>query len=159
MTTIIDYPNYKIYENGTIKNIKTDKFLKVKLNKDRKRTNHDSYMVALYKDGKRKYFHLHRLLALHFIPNLNNYPEVDHIDRNHLNNELSNLRWVTIELQQQNKSLFKNSTTKERHIGQNETQYIIKFVINKKKYRKYLQKSKWTLQGAVAIRNSMYEDL
>lgn len=38
---------------------------------------------------------IHRLIALQFIPNPNNYPEVDHIDRNRSNNDITNLRWVT----------------------------------------------------------------
>lgn len=38
---------------------------------------------------------IHRLLALYFIPNPNNYNIVDHIDRNKTNNNLNNLRWVS----------------------------------------------------------------
>ena len=38
---------------------------------------------------------IHRLLALQFISNPDNKPEVDHIDRYKNNKTLSNLRWVT----------------------------------------------------------------
>lgn len=50
-------------------------------------------------DGNKghKYMRLHRLLAIHFIPNPNNYPSVNHIDGNKLNSDLSNLEWCTIK--------------------------------------------------------------
>ena len=38
---------------------------------------------------------VHRLVALHFVDNPNNYPEVDHLDTNPLNCIWTNLEWVT----------------------------------------------------------------
>lgn len=49
----------------------------------------------LYKNQKLTNITLHRLLALTFIPNPNNYPQVNHKDGNPLNNSLDNLEWCT----------------------------------------------------------------
>jgi hypothetical protein len=38
---------------------------------------------------------IHRLVALHFINNLNNKTDVNHIDFNKLNNNLKNLEWTS----------------------------------------------------------------
>lgn len=54
------------------------------------------YRVTLAKDGKRKQRNLHRLIAEHFIPNPNNLPQINHKDGNKLNNDISNLEWVTV---------------------------------------------------------------
>ena len=53
------------------------------------------YDVGLRKNGIRKYFKVHRLLAIVYIPNPNNYPCVNHIDCNKQNNNLNNLEWCT----------------------------------------------------------------
>jgi hypothetical protein len=45
----------------------------------------------------------HRLLALQYIPNPDNLPEVDHIDRDKLNNSIDNLRWVDRVINANNK--------------------------------------------------------
>lgn len=53
--------------------------------------------VELWKNGKRHCYLIHRLVAMHFIPN--NDPSkntVNHIDENPKNNVVSNLEWCTL---------------------------------------------------------------
>ena len=62
------------------------------------RYDKDGYFrVALYKNGKEKSKTIHRLVLEAFVPNLNNYPDVNHRDEDKTNNELSNLEWCTRE--------------------------------------------------------------
>ena len=49
--------------------------------------------VNLYKDGKMKHYSLHRLVAMAYIPNPENLPQVNHKDENKTNNCLQNLEW------------------------------------------------------------------
>lgn len=51
--------------------------------------------VSLRKNKTSKTMLLHRLLALTFIPNPNNYPCINHKDENPLNCSLQNLEWCT----------------------------------------------------------------
>ena len=50
-------------------------------------------IVDFRKGGKRKHLKVHRLVAEAFIPNIGDLPEVNHIDENKHNNDVSNLEW------------------------------------------------------------------
>lgn len=52
--------------------------------------------VGLFYRGKLKLRRVHRLVAEYFIDNPHNLPEVNHIDENKLNNDVSNLEWCTV---------------------------------------------------------------
>lgn len=51
--------------------------------------------VLLYKDGVGKLCTVHRLVAKAFIPNPNNYPEVNHLNEERADNWVENLEWCT----------------------------------------------------------------
>lgn len=71
--------------------------------------NTDKYLIVnLNKDGHRNCQKVHRLVAKAFIPNENNYPQVNHKDENKQNNCVENLEWCT------NQYNFTYGTAKER---------------------------------------------
>lgn len=51
--------------------------------------------VHLSKEGKSKCFCVHKLVALAFVPNVENKPHINHIDENKSNNRADNLEWCT----------------------------------------------------------------
>ena len=51
------------------------------------------YSVDFFKDGKRRKYRIHRLVAQAFIPNPDNLPQVNHKDEDKLNNCVDNLEW------------------------------------------------------------------
>lgn len=56
----------------------------------------NGYLVAsLYKNHIQKKILVHRLVALTYIPNPKNLPEVNHKNSNRLDNNVKNLEWVT----------------------------------------------------------------
>lgn len=54
--------------------------------------------------GVTKTYSIHRLVAQAFIPNPENKPTVDHINRDRLDNRVENLRWATYTEQRGNQS-------------------------------------------------------
>lgn len=82
---------YFISNKGRIKG-RTGKILKQQIGKT------GYYIISIYpngRNGKCKCLKIHRLVAEAFIPNLNNYPIINHIDGNKLNNNVENLEWCS----------------------------------------------------------------
>lgn len=90
--------HYAITSCGKVWSYKSKKFLKI-----RKQRNGYLY-VFLSKDGIEKWFSIHHLVADAYIPNPENKPEVDHIDRDKSHNYVGNLRWVSHSENQTNRS-------------------------------------------------------
>ena len=85
---IIDYPGYYAREDGNIENSK-GAILSAWVD------NVGYYQVVLYKNKKRCYVRVHRLIALTLIEPAIGSNQVDHINGNKLNNSIDNLTWVT----------------------------------------------------------------
>ena len=90
---IEDYEDlYQVSNYGRVKSVGNNKTRKEKILKSGT-DNYGYQLVALCKDGKQKMFKVHRLVAMAFIDNPNNYGEVNHKDEVKTNNHVDNLEW------------------------------------------------------------------
>ena len=103
------YDNYEISNFGNVRNTDSGKVLKPCIN------SCGYYIVNLYKDRNCKSFYTHRLIALYFIPNPDNLPFIDHIDRNRSNNSIQNIRWISHS--NNNRNIPKKQNATSRYMG------------------------------------------
>lgn len=78
---------YEVCENGCVRRKETQHIIPPQVNTA-------GYLRVILYDGRKpvKYF-VHRLVAMLYIPNPDNLPEVNHIDGDKFNNDVSNLEW------------------------------------------------------------------
>ena len=146
---IIGFENYSIYEDGRVISHKYGKIKELKCYISK--TGYKR--VGLCKNGKQKMFKLHRLLAIHFIPNPENKYSVDHENRVRLDNSLSNLRWYTRTEQNNNRGgKFQFPITKGS-IYNTGKYYRYQWYEDKVKQRKYCK----TLEEAQAFQKEHLE--
>ena len=88
MKDVVGYEGlYAVTSCGKVYSYKNKKFLKPKCD------GHGYLRVGLYKDGHQKWYMVHRLVAMAYIPNTDNLPQINHKDENKENNCLQNLEW------------------------------------------------------------------
>jgi hypothetical protein len=89
---------YQVSNFGNVKRIlfinnicskQKEKLLKININK------FGRCLVHLYKNNIRKAKQVHRLVATAFIDNPKNLPQINHLDGNPQNNNITNLEWCT----------------------------------------------------------------
>ena len=86
---VVGCEDYEFDEDLNIYNKKTGKMLKPQKSKT-------GYMyVTLYKEKKPKKYRLHRLIAITFIDNPEQKPQINHINGIKTDNRIENLEWVT----------------------------------------------------------------
>lgn len=93
---IPSHPNYAITCEGSVINLTSGRILS-QHSATSKRSGRLYSKVKLYRDGKRKAFFVHRLVAQAYVPNPERLATVDHKNFNTINNHYTNLRWLSRE--------------------------------------------------------------
>ena len=103
---VVQHPNNPFAKTQTY----PDRIMKLKKNKY-------GYMeVKLSKNGHRKDWMVHRLVAFAFIDQVDGKPYIDHIDGNKSNNTVKNLEWVSIA--ENNQRAYDTGLKARIHAGQ-----------------------------------------
>jgi hypothetical protein len=155
--TIESHPNYEVSQTGLIRNRKTGRIRKPNIVRGYEYT-------TLYPGGNR--YRIHRLVAIHFLdPPEDATYEIDHIDRNRINNRIENLQWVSRSKNQLNKDYYARTKKDGLHFISKITQkkkescvervyYNVIFTNNGKKHSKNFKE----LDDAIAYRDKYIEE-
>lgn len=112
LKSIPSFPDYLITEDGRIKSLKSQKWLRLFIQKDGYKK------VSLRRDGVTFKKSVHRLVAETFLDNPNGLPVVHHLNDDKLDNRVENLKWATYsENNAQDYALKPSRLTKNQHSG------------------------------------------
>ena len=147
-----DIPGYEsFYQVSNLGNVRSIRFNKVRNMKSW--DSHGYRAVELCINNNRYIVGVHQLVALAFIPNPENKPEVNHKDRNRSNNNVENLEWVT---QSENIAHAYRNGVKPRPTYQNQPlQKEILDIIENKKYFSIREASRKTGHKRDTIKRSL----
>ena len=127
---------YKISNLGNVYSKRNERNLKPCL------TKKGYYVVGLSKNNEAKTLNIHRLIGLHFIPNPENKPCIDHDNNVRHDNRIINLKWATIKENNNNRTI--TPITKGGYY-KNRKGYLYKWRecrVHKSKYFKTLELAK-----------------
>ena len=95
------FPGYRISNSGRVWSKKLRRCLNIPESNDK-----DGYLrIGLWNNNEKWMHRVHRLVAVHFIPNPEMKPTVNHKDKNKHNNHVSNLEWHTVAEQNAHRNL------------------------------------------------------
>lgn len=89
--SVIGFNEYVTSKEGVVKSLRynKEKILSTRI-------NYKGYKcVSLRNNNRQKVFKVHRLIAIHFIPNPENKPQVNHKNGIKTDNRIENLEWCT----------------------------------------------------------------
>ena len=139
---------YEVSEEGNVRNKTTGRILKAC-------GDGDGYLQV---DIHRKSKKIHRMVAERFLPAPTAEGlQVDHIDRDLKNNNASNLRWVTPQVNAQNKGMYKTNTSGHKWIQKTRCN-TFKVEIRSNQIRLYRKNFK-TLKEAIEARDKFTSSL
>lgn len=141
---------YQISNLGRVKN-RHNRILKQQL-------NNGYYEVRISKNNIKDSIKIHRMLGILFIPNPDNLPVIDHIDRDTKNNILSNLRWCSRSANSVNKKIMSN--TNEKNIVLDTSRGYKYFKVNIKRNKNtIIRKSFKSIEDAIIYRDKILATL
>ena len=105
--------------------------------------------LGLSKKGKSKWFTIHRLVAIHFISNPDNLPQVNHIDEDKTNNRVDNLEWCDMEYNCNYGT--RNKRMKDKQVNdKKKSKPVIQLTLNNEIIGLYLSRNEAARQTGVA---------
>ena len=107
--------NYEVSSMGKVRRTRTGRILKTR--KDRSGYER----VNLNCNGEPEIVRIHRLVAIAFLDNPDDKPNIDHIDHNKANNRMSNLRWCNQQENLRNMSRHSDGTSKYKGVGRTQS--------------------------------------
>lgn len=143
--SIPNYPTYSITREGYVRDLRTGNL----------HNGHSFYgyrKVTLTNPQGTTTKLIHRIVAEVFIPNPNNLPEVDHINRICDDNRVENLRWADDYIQAQNKGNQKNNTTGYKNIMREDNMFR---VVIKRNGKNVARKRFHNLDDAIKYRDEI----
>ena len=131
--SISGYINYQVSSIGRVRNAETGNVLKNYI-----RSKY--YAISLWKDGVMTKHQIHTLVAQEFLdkPEVDYQLVIDHKDRNKLNNQISNLRYVSLSQNQMNSGKRLNTSSKFKGVHWDKSKKTWRAYIGVNKTKLYL---------------------